>query len=265
MGNRTKKAKKRKGRARSDAGLEAIDDQGRGEALQEVDMEWLADEYRRRSSSESSLTLRIFSDQYGISPDELCTYLPELGNISDNPITLWHGTTRSRAKSILREGFDGRRAPIYFAANTRLPRHVATGRAGREGDEPVVIVCSIDLGRYSQYDYRKGGIYVFKHKHIGSEVVEEVVSAYSKKIGKKTQSVELTNVAIAFNSGRVGIALWINSYLKLSGADRISEDHEAVVKIKEWLDAQADAGRFGEVSDEEMLIQVREHLPQYSG
>ena len=44
---------------------------------------------------------------------------------------------------------------------------------------------------------------------------------------------------------------------------RIHEDHEVVGKIKEWLDAQANAGRFGEVSDEEMLIQVRKYIPQY--
>jgi len=34
-------------------------------------------------------------------------------------------------------------------------------------------------------------------------------------------------------------------------------------KIVEWLDAQAHAGRFGEVSDEEMLVQVGKHIPRY--
>jgi len=60
------------------------------------------------------------------------------------------------------------------------------------------------------------------------------------------------------------IAYWINNCLKLRDGDRIHEDHQAVVRIKEWLDDQAEAGRFGEVSDEEMLIQMRKHLPQYS-
>jgi hypothetical protein len=83
-----------------------------------------------------------------------------------------------------------------------------------------------------------------------------------KKQKRKNTVVKLTDVAITFNSNRTGIAYWINSCLKLNGQDRIDENHEAVMKIKEWLDAESDAGRFGEVPDEEMLSQLQKYLPE---
>jgi hypothetical protein len=72
------------------------------------------------------------------------------------------------------------------------------------------------------------------------------------------------NASIILCSARnIGIAY----SRKLDDGDRIHEDHEAVGKIvgkiKEWLDAQANAGRFGELSDEDMLIQVEKYIPQY--
>ena len=45
-----------------------------------------------------------------------------------------------------------------------------------------------------------------------------------------------------------------------SSADRIGEGHESVGRIKEWLDAQADEGRFGIVPDDEILNQVHEYM-----
>jgi hypothetical protein len=264
MDNQRRKAKRRTVLSESTSGLDGVIDQRETITLhQEVDMEWLADEYRRRTKSESSLTLEIFADQYGISADELREYLPELSSENGDSITLWHGTTRSRAESILVHGFDGRRAPVYFAQGTRIPRAAAQSRAASEHDEPVVIMCSIDINRYDQYRRQGRGIYAFSHRCIGGEVVKEVINA-SGKLRAKKEGVELTNVTVTFNSGCAGIAYWVNNYLKLSDGERIHEDHEAVARIKEWLDDQAEAGRFGEVADEEMLIQMRRHLPQYS-
>lgn len=231
--------------------------------LTEHDMEWLADEYRRRSILETSLTLEIFAAQYGILADELCIYLPEITHEDGDSIVLWHGTTRSRADSILSEGFDGRRGPIFFARNVRIPRRIANIRTANKNDRPVVIMCSIDLSRYDRYKQQGQNVYVFYHKHIGSEVVQKVIDAKSGKLRVRQESIALTNIGINVNSGRAGIALWINSYLELTGVDELSEDQESVVKIAEWLDAQADAGRLGEVSDEEMLEQVKKHLLRY--
>ena len=54
-------------------------------------------------------------------------------------------------------------------------------------------------------------------------------------------------------------------YLKLDDSRKISEDHEAVQQIKQWLDEQMDAGRFGEVPADEIMEQVKKHLPQRFG
>jgi hypothetical protein len=265
MSKRKRKSKRRRDPATSASRLDGVTDQSETEflyqeILPEVDMEWLADEYRRRRSSEPALSLGIFADQYGVSADELRSYIPELNSEDDYSITLWHGTTKSRAERIRKEGFDGRRAPVYFAGSPRIPRTIAQTRAASEHDHPVVIMCSIDPRRYSNYIRRGRGIYAFSHKCIDSEVVKEVMDA-SGKLRAKRESIELTNVTVTFKSGCAGIAYWINNYLKLNDGDRIHEDHEVVGKIKEWLDVQADAGRFGEVSDEEMLIQVKKYMP----
>ena len=255
MSKRKRKSKRRKDRATSTSRLDSVADQSETEflyqeTLPKVDMEWLADEYRRRRSSEPALTLGIFADQYGVSADELRAYIPELDGEDDYSIRLWHGTTKSRAERIRKDGFDGRRAPVYFAQSPRIPRTIAQTRGAREHDQPVVIMCSIDPRRYDNYTRRGRGIYAFSHKCIGSEVVKEVMDASgNRKLRTKREGIELTNVTITFKSGCTGIAYWINNYLKLNDGNRICEDHQAVEKIKEWLDAQADAGRFGEVHD----------------
>ena len=182
MGKRKKKSKKQKAHVTSTAVLD--DDRGESipiyqKALAEADMEWLANEYRRRSSSEVSLTLEIFADQYGILADDLRDYLPELLRKELDSVRLWHGTTRSRANSILRDGFEGYRGIIFFARSTRIPLMVARRRAASEHGQPVVILCSIDLSRYNNYG-QQGGVYAFRHNHIGSEVVEEVMDAVNR-------------------------------------------------------------------------------------
>jgi len=269
MSKRKKKGKKRKVRSTPTSWPYGAADQSETAPLyqkvfRESDMMRLAGEYRRRSESEPSLTLEAFADQYGISPNEIRAYVPELNDEADNSVLLWHGTTRSRADSILLDGFDGkRRGGVFFARSTKIPRSTAQRRASSEHDQPVVIMCSVDLEQYDNYKQVGRGVYVFHHERMGQEVVKEVLDARAGKIRVKPEKVELTNVAITFNSGRAGIAFWINNYLMLEGQNKIGEDHEAVGKIKECLDDQADAGRFGEVSDEEMLVLIRRYLPEY--
>ena len=128
-------------------------------------------------------------------------------------------------------------------------------------------MCSIDLSRYNDYERRGAAVYAFRYDCIASEVVKRVekVAGFTRQRSKKPEKQndsksELTDVALTFSSGRAGITYWINSYLKLSGSDRICEDHKAVENIRQWLEAQVSAGRFGEVPDDEMLEQVQKYL-----
>jgi hypothetical protein len=189
-------------------------------------------------------------------------------------IVLWHGTTKSRAESILREGFRIKRGRkqrrIFFAGRPSMARGIAQSRASGEGDDPVVIRCSIDLSHYDDYEKLGQAVYAFRHKCIASDVIEDVTGLPRHRSGKPERSERhddtggrFVNVTLTFNSGRAGIAYWINNCLKLDDDHRIGEDHETVGEIKRWLDDQLDLGRFGEVPEDEVLEQIGKCLPKY--
>lgn len=71
------------------------------------------------------------------------------------------------------------------------------------------------------------------------------------------------DVAITDRSGHAGIAFWINTQLKLSGAEKIDKSHPGITKIKDWIDSQFAAGRVNVISDEEMNELVRENTPEH--
>jgi len=67
-------------------------------------------------------------------------------------------------------------------------------------------------------------------------------------------------VAITDKSGADGIALWVNNFLSLHGADRLRKSK--LVKIMRWVTDQYDLhGRTTAISDQELIGQVKEHLP----
>jgi len=247
-------------------------------AFQEGDMVWLAREYRRQANSDPSLTLEDFAIQYAMSPDELRPYDPNLAIEAEYSIALWHGTTRARADSIMEEGFKPKRvgkSRIFFTQSSALARSYANNRAKNERDYPALIMCCINLGEYNNYEVRQlqgSVVYAFRSECINSDVVNRVTGPRRKerlslekpqqqrKKKRKKAGEQLTDVAITFNSGRAGIAYWLNNYLNLTGEDQIQEDHESVRKVKGWLDAESDAGRFGMVPDDEILKQVHKHM-----
>jgi len=62
-------------------------------------------------------------------------------------------------------------------------------------------------------------------------------------------------------SGIDGVALWVNTYLGLRGKERISKIKMA--KIGRWVvDQYEKHGRITSISDEEMIEQIRTHLPE---
>ncbi len=241
--------------------------------FQEGDMVWLANEYQRRSGSDPSLTLEDFAAQYAVPVDNIHIH-KNMDIEKGRCVALWHGTTRTRAESILKEGFKPKRADksrIYFARSPVLARWYANHRSRNEKDHPAVIACVVDLSHYDDYivgELQGVVFFAFKTESISNGVVRRIIGLEkrskdrSEKLNKrKDANTELTNIALTFNSTLPGIAYWINSCLKQDDADRIQEDHEAIGKIKQWFDDQMDTGRFGEVSHEEMLEQVRKILP----
>lgn len=69
-------------------------------------------------------------------------------------------------------------------------------------------------------------------------------------------------VAVDKTSGTAGVAWWITTYFNLPASRRVDKKTDSVRKITEWVDAQYRQERTTSISDEEMLAQVRLHLPQ---
>lgn len=70
-------------------------------------------------------------------------------------------------------------------------------------------------------------------------------------------------VVIALNdkSGVDGVAFWINRYLGLTGQERISK--AKLAKIVRWVADQYAQGRVTSISEEEMVNQIKKHLPEH--
>jgi hypothetical protein len=54
-----------------------------------------------------------------------------------------------------------------------------------------------------------------------------------------------------------GIAFWLNDYYKKSPNDGFDKKDPAVLKIKDWVDAQYESGRVTSITDEEMETVVK--------
>ncbi len=206
-----------------------------------------------------------------MSADELRIHLPELDEDMKRPIVVWHGTSQSRAESILKEGFRIKlrkhvERRMFFTQDIAIARGYARNRAKGDRDSPAIIQCIIDLNEYNDYQRSGHGIFAFKAECISSEVVRRVVGhkkePREKPKKRKHNDADHTDVALTYNSGRAAIAYWLNSYLALDDGHKISDDHEAVGTIKQWLEDQMEGGSFGEVPHGEMVEQIEKYLPQ---
>ena len=69
-------------------------------------------------------------------------------------------------------------------------------------------------------------------------------------------------VSITDKTGADGVALWVNEYFGLKGAERINKIK--VHKIARWVNDQYEVhGRMTAISDEELEAKVKEYLPEY--
>lgn len=70
-------------------------------------------------------------------------------------------------------------------------------------------------------------------------------------------------VTVTDKSGLAGIAYWLDAYLRLKDENKIDKHHPGVVAIAKWVEEQYREKRTTGISDDEMLIQAKKHLPQY--
>ncbi len=64
--------------------------------------------------------------------------------------------------------------------------------------------------------------------------------------------------AVSNTSGLAGIAHWMNTYLRLKGDEQFSKNSELVKEVKVWVDRQYEDGRVTVLTDEELLVVIKE-------
>ena len=88
---------------------------------------------------------------------------------------------------------------------------------------------------------------------------EEIYNIFdTDKILNRPSRVNVTD-----KSGIAGVAHWVNSYLGLKPDSALDKRHAGLGGIYEWVKEQYALGRVTSISDEEMLMQARMHLPEY--
>ena len=65
-------------------------------------------------------------------------------------------------------------------------------------------------------------------------------------------------VNVTDKSGAAGVAFRVNQQL---GDGEVDKRHPDIAKIRDWVDAQYNAGRTTAISHEEMMEQARKHWP----
>nr|HID59817.1 histone-lysine N-methyltransferase [Desulfobacterales bacterium] len=88
---------------------------------------------------------------------------------------------------------------------------------------------------------------------------EEIYNIFdTKKILNRPIGITVTD-----KSGTAGIAHWINTYLKLSGEEKVDKLHPGVIKIHKEIMAQYENGRVTSMSNKEMINLAHRYLPDY--
>lgn len=236
--------------------------------LEDKDFAWLAEQFQKQSVQSPNLTLEEFAIRHGVEPKPIRSFINVGWNTEfKNVITVWHGTTIDRAKAIIAEGFKARgRAgkKIWFTKKSSEAHRRAAYLARSRGKAPVVFQCRINISKYSEFDKPRPHHYAFKHSYIDKAVIFSVdgmeIDKDRKHPQEKRDKTELVDVIITRTSGKYGVLLWINAYLKGLGQTLVNEDHPAIEKIHRWVEAQYAGDREEEISEAEMLTQVTMYL-----
>ena len=236
--------------------------------FEDKDFAWLAEQFKKQAAQDPDLTLEEYAIRHGVESRRIRSFInvdPHTG--LKNVITVWHGTTIDRAKAIMEEGFKARgRAgkKIWFTQKSSEARRRAGHLAQSRGKAPVVFHCQINIDKYTEFDNPRPHHYAFRHSYIDKAVISNVSGLEVNKDGKlpqkKEDKKELVDIIITRTSGKYGVLLWVNAYLEGIGQTSVDENHSAIEEIHRWVEVQYAEDREEEISEEEMLTQVKIHL-----
>lgn len=243
-------------------------EQGYQRCFTDDDFAWLAEQFQKQVERHPDLTLEVFAARYGVESKWIRNFV-DTGWRTEfkNTVTVWHGTTVDRARTIIEEGFKapGRAAKkIWFTQKSNEARGIATRRSQARGEAPAVFRCQINIGKYTEFERPRPHHYAFRHSHIEKGVISSVsgleMDKGTKPAREKENKAELVDIIITRSSGKYGLLLWVNTYLEREGKTPMSEEHPAVEEIHRWIEVQYAEGREDAISEAELLAQVRVHL-----
>jgi len=191
-------------------------------------------------------------------------------------VILWHGTSKSRADSIIETGFH---SSSFFARSVGIAWGYASAK--RKQDDPgVLVLCAVDLNSYTKRDYeiRKDRIYHFrppvpKNAVAGVFRIDESTRSELKekanllRIHIKRYKIrpDRPEIVITRNCGAEAIVYWINIHLSPRADRRIEAVHPGIKQIRGWIEKNYTNGRISAISDKEMLMQVKRYVPELFG
>lgn len=232
--------------------------------LEESDIIWLQERYRRLSKSDPELTVEAFAMRYGLAPSLLTC-----GDPKSNTIRLYHGTTVDRATKILVEGFrtkKGNNRMIWFASQRAFAQRMAQVRGRMRNQAPVVFECAIDLEKYTDYNRAGALVYSFRHECIYPDVIlhprkikDHEPQPVEEELTEKEEKTDLPDICLTSQSGAAGIAFWLNAFLKLEGEDAFLPDSPVVIELEAAMTAIFDTER-ERLSPKEIADIVQEFL-----
>jgi hypothetical protein len=215
--------------------------------FESADFAWLSREFRKQAALTPDLTLKTFAIRHGVQPEWISRFI----DTGENTVTLWHGTTEDRARTIMEQGFrrPGKSTVVWFTRSFIYACGVANGRAEARHRMPVVISCEINLEEYSASKSSNFQTYVFPSS-IGREVIRSIF------VVKNDWFLSNPGAKVTKTAGKLEILSWINWYLKMGNESSINEEHPAVEAIFNWVRAQYAQGREEPISNEEMFSMV---------
>jgi hypothetical protein len=193
--------------------------------------------------------------------------------MSSKYVTLWHGTSESRADSIAKMGFH---ANSFFATSVGISWGYASAR-GKLDDPGVLVLCAIDLNLYkkTEYDIRRGREYHFISA-IPRDVVAGIFRIDNFTRGELTDEARLLKmqirryrrlrsrqpeIVITCNCSTEAIIYWINTYLSGRTDRRVGAMHPGIKPIRIWVEKNYAHGRISPISEQEMLMQAKRYIP----
>ena len=111
--------------------------------FEDSDLVWLAGRFEGEARLNPDLTVEEFAMRHGVQAELISPFMVK----GMSTVSVWHGTTVDKARSIMEEGFKARgstRKKIWFTMKPAEAHSIANHRAQQRDKSPVIFRCEIN-------------------------------------------------------------------------------------------------------------------------